>query len=206
MGQNLIQMNNLIVIGASGHGNVIADIAKLLGYTTLFWDDDSSKKIGNLKVEKRCLVVPLNSKIIIGIGSNKTRKNISSQYPNDSFISIIHPKSIISGNSKIGIGTVIMAGAIINNGVVLGKHCIVNTGAVIDHDVTLGDFVHISPNATLCGNVFVGNDTWIGAGSTIIHGINIGKNVIIGAGAVILNDVPDNSIFVGNPGRHINMK
>ena len=37
--------NRLIIIGASGHGKVVADIAKLNGYTNIaFLDDDSTKK------------------------------------------------------------------------------------------------------------------------------------------------------------------
>lgn len=197
-------MNSLIIIGASGHGSVIADMASEQGYSVFFWDDDTTQSIDGYNVYKREYNISLNSKLIIGIGSNKTREAISLQYPRESYMSLFHKEAIISNKTKIATGTVVLAGAIINCGTSIGEHCILNTGAVIDHDCTLEDFVHISPNATLCGNVVVGKGSWIGAGATIIQGVKIGINVIIGAGAVILKDVPDNTIFVGNPGKSIN--
>lgn len=199
-------MNNLIIIGASYHGAVIEDIAINQSFSVIFWDDDPSKNNQDFKVEKRALEIPNNSSLIIGIGSNHVRELISMQYPIPCFISLFHQKSIISEKARIGIGSVVMAGAIINNNSTIGLHCIINTGVVIDHDCIIEDFVHISPNATLCGNVTIGKGTWVGAGATIINGINIGSNVIIGAGAVIINDIPNNRTVVGNPGRIIKFK
>ncbi len=194
---------NLIIIGASGQGFVVANLAELLGYSVIFWDDDITKKFSDYKVVKRKKSIPDNSSIIIGIGNNKIRKNISLQYSIHSYITLIHPNSNISKKSKIGIGSVVISGVVINNGTIIGDHCIINTGAVIDHDCVLNDFVHISPNATLCGNVSIGAGSWVGAGAVIIQGINIGKNVIIGAGSVIISDIPNNVTVVGNPGRII---
>lgn len=45
----------------------------------------------------------------------------------------------------------------------------------------------------------VGNDVWIGAGAQVCPGVTIGNNVVIGAGSVVINDIPDNSVAVGNP-------
>jgi sugar O-acyltransferase (sialic acid O-acetyltransferase NeuD family) len=193
----------LVVIGASGHGRVIADLADLMGYSVCFWDDNISIKVPGYLVFKREKFAPENSLIIIGIGSNIIRKNISSKYVNESYATLIHPSSNISKNCEIGIGSVVISGVIINNGAFIGNHCIINTGAVIDHDCVLNDFVHISPNATLCGNVSIGTGSWVGAGAVIIQGINIGENVIIGAGSVIISDIPSNATVVGNPGRII---
>lgn len=49
----------------------------------------------------------------------------------------------------------------------------------------------------------IGNNVFLGANSVILPGITVGNNVIIGAGAVVTKDVPDNSVFVGNPARYI---
>ena len=196
-------MNSLIIIGASGHGSVIADMAKELGYSVFFWDDDATQSIEGYNVYKREYNISLNSRLIIGIGSNKIREAISLQYPRESYMSLFHKEAIISNKTKIATGTVVLAGAIINCGTSIGEHCILNTGAVVDHDCVLGKYVHISPNATLCGNVIIGSGTWIGAGATVIQGIKIGENVTVGAGAVIINDIPNNATVVGNPGKII---
>jgi len=198
--------NKLIIIGASGHGGVVADLADLLGYSVCFWDDDISKKMSSYVVFERGKIVPENSSIIIGIGSNIIRRNISMQYENDSYVSLIHPNSSIAKKIKIGIGSVVVAGACINNGASIGDHCIINTAVVVDHDCMINDFVHISPSATLCGNVTIGKGSWVGAGAIIIQGIKVGKNVIIGAGSVILKDIPDNATVVGNPGKIIKIR
>jgi len=46
-----------------------------------------------------------------------------------------------------------------------------------------------------------GNDVYIGAGAKVIGNIRIGNNVTIGANCVVLNDVPDDSLVVGVPGK-----
>ena len=47
--------------------------------------------------------------------------------------------------------------------------------------------------------IVIGNDVWIGAGVQVCPGATIGNNVVIGAGSVVVNDIPDNSLAVGNP-------
>jgi len=74
---NFKMINNLIILGASGHGKVIADIALILGYNINFWDDDELRKLEGYKVYQRRLEVPKNSYLLIGIGNNKVVKNVN---------------------------------------------------------------------------------------------------------------------------------
>ena len=194
-------MKNLIIIGASGHGMVIADIAKLFNLDVNFWDDNENKRLEGFNVLKRRNKVPKNTKLIIGIGDNITRKKISCLYPVEVFRTLIHPRAIISKDIKMGIGNVLMPGVCINSGVIIGDHCIFNTGGIVEHNCLIENFVHLSPNATLCGGVKIREGSWIGAGATIIQGIEIGKHAIIAAGAVIIDDIPDGACVIGNPGR-----
>lgn len=194
---------NLIIIGASGHGKVLAEIASLDNLKILFWDDDESRTINGYSVLKRSNTIPLDSDVIIGIGNNEIRAKIAHMYPQTNFKTLVHPKANLSKDVLIGHGSVFMAGSCINQGVSIGQHCIINTGAVVDHDCIIEDFVHIAPNATLAGNVRVSEGTFIGAGAVVIQGINIGKNVIIGAGTVVIKSIPDGATVVGNPGRII---
>ncbi len=198
--------NKIIVIGASGHGKVVAEIAELTGFEVEFWDDDTTKTIKGYSISNRKSENLVEKNLVIAIGNNKIREKISVDYPNIIFTTLIHPQAIRSSSSQIGAGSVVMAGACINVGTTIGNHCIINTGAVVDHDCVIDNFVHISPNATLCGNVEIGKSSWVGAGSTIIQQVKIGENVIIGAGSVVIKNVPDNSIVVGNPGRVIKTK
>lgn len=49
----------------------------------------------------------------------------------------------------------------------------------------------------------IGNNVWIGGHCVIIGGVKIGDNSIIAAGSIVTKDVPENTIFAGNPAKKI---
>ena len=51
--------------------------------------------------------------------------------------------------------------------------------------------------------ITIGNNVWIGGHCAMIGGIKIGDNSIIAAGSVVTKDVPENSIFAGNPAKKL---
>lgn len=194
--------------GGSGHGKVIKDIAVNSNITVIAFVDDNPKSSTLLDVSifKTSELEDIDDKeFVISIGNNKVRKRISEKLTKIGE-AIIDPSSKISDFTTIGIGTVVMPSVVVNSDTIIGKHVILNTGAIIEHDCKIGNFTHISPNATITGGVSVGEGTHIGAGAIVIPGINIGKWVTVGAGAVIINDIPDNTIVVGNPGKIIKQK
>ena len=195
----------MILIGASGHAKVIIDILEKQEVDVEFLVDANPniKELQSYRVlHDSDYESSPSDELIISVGSNSTRKQLSSEI-STKFGWAIHPAAILGDDVSIGAGTVIMAGVVINSSSSIGNHCIVNTGATVDHDCIINDFVHISPNATLCGSIVLGEGTHIGAGATIIPNLNIGKWVTIGAGAVIIEDVPDFAVIVGNPGKII---
>lgn len=196
----------MYLYGASGHAKVIIEILELCKTEIkgLFDDNLSIKELLGYPCFGT-LNKPLDEDLIISIGSNKLRKQVSKRFLTN-YGKAIHPSAQISWRAFISEGTVVMGNAVINTGTVIGKHVIINTSASIDHDCRIDDFAHISPNATLCGGVSVGEGTHIGASAVIIPGIKIGKWATIGAGTVVIHDVPDNVTIVGNPGKIIKTK
>ncbi|MBW8051075.1 MAG: acetyltransferase [Cytophagales bacterium] len=193
----------MILYGASGHAKVVIDciFANKVDIKGIFDDNPDLVLLNDIKVIGVYQHDHLpNEKIIISIGDNLTRKEVSQKVKHN-FGKAIHPSAIISEFAQIDDGTVIFHRSIVQSGCSVGKHCILNTMSSIDHDCVLEDFVHISPNAVLCGNAKVGEGTLIGAGASVIPGIHIGKWCVIGAGAAIIDDVPDNTVVVGVPGR-----
>lgn len=201
-------MRKLIIIGASGHGRVVADIAKKNGYEDIAFLDDNCelRSCGAYPVlgTSEDVMKHKDADFIVAIGNAKSRERIQRQI--ETFVHIttlIHPDVVVSDDAVLGIGTVIMAGAVINPGVIIGRGCIINTCSSVDHDCQIGDFVHISVGAHIAGAVVVGNSTWVGIGATVTNNVNICKNCMIGAGAVVIKDIGEEGIYVGVPAERI---
>lgn len=195
-------MKRLVIIGASGHGKVIADIAVKNGYKDIvFLDDDENIKecAGFPVIGKTCEAVKMAGDKIVAIGNPKIRERIQEEI--SGVITLIHPDAVISRRVEIGEGSVVMAGAVINTDAVIGKGCIINTGASVDHDCKIADFAHISVGAHVAGTCEIGKKTWIGAGATVSNNVNICGDCMIGAGAVVIKDIDKPGTYVGVPAR-----
>ena len=49
----------------------------------------------------------------------------------------------------------------------------------------------------------IGNNVYIGVRSLILPGVIIGNNCIIAAGSIVTKNIPDNSVYGGNPAKFI---
>ena len=200
-------MNRLMIIGAGGHGKVIADAALKNGYTNICYIDDhaTGDVMGFPIIGTSTDIERLNdgsTDFIIGIGNNAIRKMIAEKY-NVNWVSIVHPSAQIAFNTEIGKGTAIMANAVVNVCATVGEHCIINTGAIVEHDNVIENYVHISPNAALGGSVNVGTLTHIGIGVTVKNNVDICSGCTIGAGAVVVKNTNEPGTYVGVPIRKI---
>ena len=203
-------MNRLAILGASGHGKVVADSAECAGWKDIVFYDDAWPKCETNGVwqvigDTKELLNNLSNYdgIVIAIGQNFTRIKKQNELiaHGANLVNIIHPSAQISQYADLGLGTVVMAGAVINVDSKLGAGCIVNTGAIIEHDCILGDGVHISPGAHLAGGVSVGERSWIGLGANIRQLVNVGEAVVVGVGAVVVNDIIDQCTVAGVPAK-----
>lgn len=199
---------NLLILGAGGHGKVVADTALITGKweQIAFLDDrEELHEVMGIPVIGKFVDFKLFRKdyhyAFVAIGNNKLRLEWIERLSNAGFKipSIIHPVSFVSRSCSIGEGTVVMAGAIINANTNIRRGCIINTSSSIDHDCILEDGVHISPGAHIGGTVNIGKYTWVCIGSSVVNNITIGKNVIIAAGAAVTKNVPDNVMVAGVP-------
>lgn len=197
----------VIIIGAGGHGKVVADIVakskdKIIGFLD---DSHNIDEILSYPVLGRiCDCTKYQDKeFFIAIGNNELRKKIAKDYPMLKYYTAIHPDTSIATNVEISKGTCVMAGAVINSSAKIGKHCIINTRSVIEHDNNISDFVHISPGAVLCGTVSVGEGTHIGGGVTVRNNINITSNVVVGIGTAVVSDINEAGTYCGVPAKKI---
>lgn len=199
--------NRLVIIGAGGHGKVIADNAVKNGYTDIcFLDDHAAGSCMGYPVIGVGADIPMlddgKTDFIIGVGNNEARKRIAERY-DVNWITLIHPSAHIGVNVAIGKGTVVMAGAVINACSSVGEHCIINTCAIVEHDNQLGDYVHISPRAALGGTVRIGTLTHVGIGAVVRNNIQICESSTIGAGAVVVKNIDRQGIYIGVPAKEM---
>ena len=204
-------MNQLLIIGAGGHGKVVAETALASGEwdSIAFLDDvfPSQKSVlswpllGTLDDANG--LIKEYPDLAVAIGRNNLRLQLINRFSSLGFNlpNIIHPTALVSPSVKLEKGIVIFPKAVINAESHLGSGCIINTSSTIDHDSVLGDGVHVCPGVNMAGEVSVGEGSLIGIGSSIIQQIQIGSNTVIGAGSVVVSDIGDNVTAFGNPAR-----
>lgn len=200
---------SVIIIGAGGHGKVIADIVRASGDILLGFLDDGhspSDSVAGIPVlggvcdyEKH-----RDAEFIIAIGNAAVREKIASSMIGVKWYTAIHPTAVLSTiETKIGEGSAIMANAVVNPCARVGKHCIINTSAVVEHNNNINDYAHISVGAKLAGTVTIGKGTWVGIGATVSNNITVCNDCMIGAGAVVVKDIAESGTYVGVPARKI---
>jgi sugar O-acyltransferase (sialic acid O-acetyltransferase NeuD family) len=203
----------LLIIGAGGHGRVVADAAVDMHK----WDVISfvDSRYPNFRRSGEWSIVGMDSDLshlksqydsaIIAIGDNQIRLNLLYSLKKIGFhvATVVHPSAQVGGQVSIGEGTVILSNAVVNHGASLGDVCIVNTAATVDHDSKIGNSVHLSPGVHLGGGVLIGATSWVGIGASVTHNCIIGSGAIVGAGSVVIDNVPDDMTVVGSPAKPI---
>lgn len=201
-------VNRLYIVGAGGHGCVVAEAAGEQGCwrEISFLDDVRVQPVHDIgiliagRVEEFERLVGTEDEFIVAIGENADRLEISTRLRAIGRPALVLANSaVISPSARIAAGSVVLPGAVINAGCAIAEDCIVNTGATVDHGVVLGQGVHVSPGVNLGGDVSIGDRSWIGIGASVSNGVQIGEDVCVGAGAVVVGDLEEAGTYVGVP-------
>ena len=201
-------MDKLVILGAGGHGRVVAEIASLTQkYSDIVFLDDKAPVdtfpyvyLGKCEEFKKYVK---DSDFFVAIGNSVIRHLLQTvlEESDATITTLIHPSAVISPVVEIGYGTVIMAGVIVNTGAKIGKGVILNTLSSVDHDCIVDDYCHVAVGSHLCGTVHLGAETLIAAGATVINNITICPNCIVGAGATVINNLEKAGTYTGTPAR-----
>jgi sugar O-acyltransferase (sialic acid O-acetyltransferase NeuD family) len=203
----------LIIIGAGGHGRVCAEIAVRCGYTVTGFCDPAlalGEWINGIPViaedDERLLAEWTDdADLFVALGDNTRRIELGelAQHQGIKLAILIDPTAVVSATAEIGAGSVVMANVVINANARIGAHCILNTACTIDHDGELGHGAQIGPGVNAAGDVTIGEKSLVGVGASLIPGVRVGRDAIVGAGAVVTGDVPDRVTVAGVPARPI---
>ena len=201
-------MRRLAILGAGGHGQVVAETAISLGWEELYFFDDAHPVAGCYGSTKGTVSdylrqVDLCDGALVAIGNIEIRERIQKHLvvAGANLVSLVSQFANVSPTVKIGAGCLVLPSAILASGVTLGDGVIINHGAVVDHDCTVGDFTHICPRVAIGGDSTIESRCWVGIGSTVINGITIGTGAYLGAGAVLVRDLEPETVAYGVPAK-----
>jgi acetyltransferase-like isoleucine patch superfamily enzyme len=148
-----------------------------------------------------------NSRIIIAenciINSAKRSVEINLYKP-CAFVTLDEGSEIVIGNNSGASGVLFVASKSIHigNNVLIGAH-----STIVDTD-----FHHSNPKFRFVPKlrpaqpVVIEDNVFIGFNCSILKGVTIGENSVIGANSVVMNNIPKNSIAIGNPCKVIILK
>ena len=102
---------------------------------------------------------------------------------------------------------------LIENDVIIGNNVTIKSGVQIWNGLRIEDDVFIGPNVTFINDLLprskdyskiilktvINKGASIGANSTILCGIIIGKYAMIGAASLVSKNIPDYTLWYGNP-------
>lgn len=205
-----------IIVGAGGHGAVIADALRMAHpqLTLVAVDADDAKTstelldvpvIGNDSVLPALLADGF-TEFVIGVGGtgdNDLRQRLFEHCLALGLapMTVSHPTAIVSGWAVIHQGAQLLPACVVNARTTVGANAIVNSGAIVEHDCMIGAHVHVSPGAKLASGIKVGEGAHVGIGASVREGVSIGTRAVVGAGAAVVSDVEQRTVVTGVPAR-----
>lgn len=200
-------MEKLIMIGAGGHAESVADsidteLYELVGFID---SNKTGSHMGFPILGKEIKDIPNYRSFVyfVSIGDVGYRKLwyeklVNLQLP---IINIIDKTALISRSAAIGVGNFVGKLAIINSGTRVGNNNVINTKALIEHECRIGNHTHLSTNSTINGDVVVEDSVFFGSAAVCNGQLKIGHHAIVGSGSVVIKEVEPWTTVVGTPAK-----
>ncbi len=125
----------------------------------------------------------------------------------------------VQSGAKIGKNCSLGQNVNISNNVTIGNGCKIQNNVSVYEGVVAEDNVFFGPSCVFTNDLTprakypkgrtayiktrIREGASIGANATIVCGHTIGRWAMIGSGAVVTNDVPDHSLMIGVPAKHV---
>lgn len=159
---------SILIVGAGGHGHVVAELARACGYSRIDFADDRSPGAAGALSDIPSLA-PRYSATAVSIGNLPLRKALLDRLASlpVPIPALVHPASTVSPSAQIGPGALVLPGAIVHTNAVVGMGAIISAGAVIDHDAVVGPCAHVDAGAVVAARASVPPLTKVPAGTCV---------------------------------------
>jgi sugar O-acyltransferase (sialic acid O-acetyltransferase NeuD family) len=209
----------LVVVGAGGFGRETVEAVRALNAAGEGWQitgylDDDPRRHGTtidgvlvLGGTAELSTMPDVSVVVCtGRPDNyRSRPRIVDRLslPAERYATIIHPSASVSGTSRVGSGSVLLAYSVLTAAVTVGSHVAIMPHVTLTHNDIVGDFATLASGVCLGGGVRVGRCAYVGAGALVREQRSIGCRALVGMGAIVTRDVPDDEVWTGVPARYL---
>jgi len=205
-------MKNLLIIGASGFGRDIYDMAiESIGYGTDFQikgfldiDVDALKDYPyypNVISSEDDYQIQEDDVFVCALGDVHLKKKVTEKMLNRGaeFHTLIHKTAHVSPSAIIGKGCIIEYSVYIGSYACVDCHCLIQNFAIIGHDVKIGSYTRLDGNVLCVGGVKIGNNVILHSASVINHKVVVKDNAIVGACSFVIRNVKEGTTVCGNP-------
>lgn|SRR5574344_726936 len=208
----MISEVTLAIYGAGGLGREIFELAQRCNQVSKQWVDivliddfrEESEFFGTRTIQfNTVLKYKDRYACIVAVGEPSTRDTLFNKLiaNNIKIVTLIDPSALISDTSRIGVGSIVCENSSIHCNTVIGNNCLIQPYSLLGHDVQIGDSSVVSAYFSPGGAVVIGKRVYVGMHASIKEKITVEDDSIIAMGACVFNNVPCNSVVVGNPAR-----
>lgn len=208
-------MKDLYIVGAGGCGREVLQWCKDINKNKETWNirgflDDDPTALDAYECDYRIAgsisewTPKKNQVFALAIAGPETKRRVVEllEGKGAEFVSVIHPRALISDYTKIGKGAVIYPGARMSPNSSIGDYVtLLDTG--IGHDAVVEDYAVISAGCAIMRSVYIGAGAFIGANAVLMPGIKVGNSAYVGAGSVVVRHVRDGYRVFGNPAKKL---
>ncbi|MGW0417697.1 acetyltransferase [Streptomyces sp. NPDC003015] len=208
-------MTALVIVGAGGFARETAQaVADTGAFELLGHLDDNADlhgtDVAGVPVLGGCdLVHELpEARVVICVGNPRdyaARARLVRRFalPEERYATVVHPTAVVSADSGIGPGSVLLAHCVLTAAVRVGAHVAVMPQVVLTHDDVVEDYATLTSGVRLGGGVRLERGAYVGSGALVREGATVGAWSQIGMGSAVLDDVPPGEVWVGSPARRL---
>ena len=206
---------DLLLVAASGLAREVLAVVRAHGlYDVIGFLDDSAELQGSEVDGVRVLggvevaaTRPFAS-LLVCAGRGSAREVIVKRLADvgigrERFATVVHPRVEVPDGSRVGAGTILLAGVVLTTAVSVGDHVVVMPNASLTNDDTLEDYATLCAGVALGGSVTIGTGAYLGMNASVRERVRVGAGATLGMGAALLTDLPDDETWVGVPARTV---